>query len=434
MSVAVVAAVAVAFAAARCADAVVLAAPQATPRVAVGARPGDSERGDTTARRLAVRLQRAVDAAREGGTIRLEPTRYRFQPVPYADSTCANCERPDSLIRATRGLLVRGKNVRVVGAGPGRTILETHAGYGVLFEDCTGCAIDSLTVTGGVRDTSGMASDAGVVVKGGRVSLYGVDINENLGDSAAVSRNVVGIMGVAARDGAELSVRGSQIVRNSWDGIALFRGVRAVIEDNWIDGVDRSTGGRHGGGRGVGIGVTWDASAVIRGNAVRHYWKGIGAFVDAQVLAEQNVVEEIVTWGMTLWDADKGRPHGTFRNNVIYRTGACGIAVWRGDSVPPEPGMIVGNALVETGQNPRYDKGDVYCSQRALALDRLPSAMRVAENLRFANREVAGKSFVAEMDSAGFAVKVRGLVDLLARRRALQGTRFMQRFGPGAGR
>jgi hypothetical protein len=100
--------------------------------------------------------------------------------------------------------------------------------------------------------------------------------------------------------------------------------------------------------------------------------------------------------------------------------------------VPPEPGSIVGNALVETGANPRYDKGDVYCSQRALALDRLPAAMRVAENLRFANREAAGKSFVAEMDSAAFAAKVRGLVDLLASRRALRGTEFMRRFGAGA--
>jgi len=243
---------------------------------------------------------------------------------------------------------------------------------------------------------------------------------------------VVGIMGVTARDGAELTVRGCQVVRNSWDGIALFRGARAVIEDNWIDGVDRSTGGRHGGGRGVAIGVTWDARALVLGNAVRHYWKWIGVFVDAQVVAEENVIEEIVTWGMTLWDADKGRPHGTFRNNAIYRTGACGIAVWRGDSVPPEPGSIVGNALVETGANPRYDKGDVYCSQRALALDRLPAAMRVAENLRFANREAAGQSFVAAADSAGFATKVRGLVEILSSRPALRGTEFMRRFGPGA--
>ncbi len=431
------AAIASAFAGARAADAGVIAAAATTKAkspVAVGARPGDLGPADPTARLRGDELQRAVTAARDGGTVRLEPGLYQFRAIPYADSTCANCERPDSLIRATRGLLVRGRGVRLVGAGPGRTILETRAGYGVLFEHCTDCGLDSLTVTGGIRDTSGMASDAAVVVKGGRVSLNGLDIAENLGDSAIVKRTVVGIMGVTARDGAELTVRGCQMVRNSWDGIALFRGVRAVIEDNWIDGVDQSSGGRHGGGRGVGIGVTWDARALVRGNAVRHYWKGIGVFVDAQVVAEENVIEEILTWGMTLWDADKGRPHGTFRNNVIYRTGACGIAVWRGDSVPPEPGEIVGNALVETGANPRYDTGNVYCSQRALALDRLPVAMRVAENLRFANREAAGRTFAAETDSAGFATKVRGLVHLLGARRALRGTEFMKRFGPGAGR
>jgi hypothetical protein len=163
--VAVMAAIAGALAGSRCGGTGVAAAaasPQAT--VMVGSQPGDSERADPPERRLAEDLQRAVEAAREGGTVRLEAARYRFQPVPYADSTCANCERPDSLIQATRALLITGRGVRLVGAGPGRTILETRAGYGVLFENCTDCAIESLTVTGGANDTGSMASGAAVVV------------------------------------------------------------------------------------------------------------------------------------------------------------------------------------------------------------------------------------------------------------------------------
>ena len=52
-----------------------------------------------------------------------------------------------------------------------------------------------------------------------------------------------------------------------------------MIEGNWIDGVDLARGERIGGGRGVGIGATWNAYANVRGNVVRRYWKGIGAFV-----------------------------------------------------------------------------------------------------------------------------------------------------------
>jgi len=407
-------------------------APEAPGKVVHAAPPGDVLSGDGSRSAPYQDLQRAVDRVRDGGTVQLQDGRYRLHPRPYADSTCANCERPDTVIAATRGLLVRGRGIRVTGAGPG-TVLETGAGYGVLFEQCAGCALESLTVTGGARDTSGMASDAAVVVKGGRVRIAGVEIRDNLGDSTTVKRTVVGIMGVTGRDGAELTVRDCRIVRNSWDGIALYRGARAVIEGNWIDGVDRAVGGRHGGGRGVGIGVTWDARAEVRGNAVRRYWKGIGAFVDAHVVAEENVVEEIATWGMTLWDADRGRPHGTFRNNAIYHTGACGIAVWRGDSVPPTPGEVRGNALVATGQNTRYDAGDVYCSQQALALDRRPGGLSVAENTLYANREPGGKTGSADADSAEFVARAHPLVERLARWPSLRDTAFLRRFGGGTG-
>ena len=402
-----------------------------TARAVFVAPPGDASGGEGSFGNPFGDVQRAIEAAHASGTVRLLPGRYRLRPVAYADSTCANCQRPDTLIQATRALIVRGSGVHLVGAGASRTVLETHAGYGVLFERCEDCALESLTVTGGERDMSGAASDAAVVVKGGRVSLRALELADNLGDSATVRRTVVGIMGVTGRDGAELLVEGCRIVRNSWDGVGLYHGVRAVITDNWIDGVDRAVGGRHGGGRGVGIGVTWDARAQVRGNAVRRYWKGIGAFVDAQVVAEENVVEEIATWGLTLWDADRGRPHGTFARNAVYRTGACGVSVWRGDSVPPEPGSVIGNALVETGQNAKYDAGDVYRSQRALALDRLPQALKVADNVLLPNREAGGKRGGADVDSTEFAARVRSLLEALERRPALRETAFMGRFGGG---
>ena len=236
-------------------------------------------------------------------------------------------------------------------------------------------------------------------------------------------------MGVTARDGADLTVEGCRIVRNSWDGVALYRGATATIAGNWIDGVDCAVGGRHGGGRGVGIGVTWDARAQVRGNAVRRYWKGIGAFVDAQVVAEENVVEEVATWGMTLWDAEKGKPRGAFAHNAVYRTGACGISVSRAEGLPPEPGHLIGNALVATGSNPKYDPGDVYCSQRALALDRLPPGFAVASNLPFANREAGGRPGAADLDSTAFRSQLDPLIWRLSRWPSLKETDFLKRFG-----
>jgi hypothetical protein len=373
-------------------------------------------------------LQSAVDAVRAGGAVRLLPGRYGLRRTAYADSTCANCQRPDTLIRASRGLLVTGRGIHLIGSGTDSTVIETGAGYGLLFERCEGCAVESLAVTGGVRDTSGSASDAAVVVKGGRVTLSGCRLADNLGDSATVARTVVGIAGVAARDGAVVNIEANRIERNSWDGVALYRGARARIVANWIDGVDRAVGGRHGGGRGVGIGCTWDARAEIRGNAVRRYWKGIGAFVDAQVTAEENVIENIVTWGLALWDAGSGRPSARFHGNAVYRTGACGVLVSRGDASPPEPGSIAGNALVETGANPRYDSGEVYCTQTALALDHAPAGLRTADNLHYRNREPGDRPGAADVGRAVFLRRVAPLVERLEAWPALRGTDFLERF------
>jgi len=149
--------------------------------------------------------------------------------------------------------------------------------------------------------------------------------------------------------------------------------------------VDRAAAGQAGGGRGVAIGVTWDARATVEYNLLRRYWKGLGIFVDARVTARNNVIEEMLTWGLAIWDADSGAPAGIIEDNAIYRTGACGVTITR--SLPgPDPGSLSGNVIVRTAQNPRYDDPELYCHQCALSIFSKPDNFIIEDNLFFDNR------------------------------------------------
>ena len=370
-------------------------------------------------------------AAAPGTTFRLAPGDYHLSPAPYVDPTCGNCEDPATAVPATLGLRLAGRDLVLAGAGPDSTVIHTHAGYGILIEDCDGCAIESLALTGGVRDPDGRATDAAVVVRRSRAAIRGCRIADNIGDPAIIDSVVVGIIGVAGREGARLTVAGCEIRRNSWDGVALYRGAEAEIEGNVIDGVDRARGKTAGGGRGVGIGMTWDARATVRGNLVCNYWKGIGVFVDARATVEENVVEEILTWGMSLWDAGRGLPAAVMDGNAVYRTGACGVSVVRDSAAAePAPGRLTGNAIVESGQDPRYDTGEPYCFQTAIARHAVPPDFAIERNLLYGNREAGGEPGRADLDEAAFRSAVGPLVERLGRWPGLRRSSFLARFGP----
>jgi parallel beta-helix repeat protein len=226
------------------------------------------------------------------------------------------------------------------------------------------------------------------VVKHGSLTIRGNRIHGNIGDSTLVAENIVGSMGICGRENARLTIEDNEIRHNSWDGIALYRGAEAVIRGNLIDGVDQATADQAGGGRGVAIGITWDARAVVEYNLLRRYWKGLGIFVDARVSARNNVIEDMLTWGLALWDADAGAPTGFIEDNVVYRTGACGITITR-SSPGPDPGRLIGNVVVRTGQNPRYDDPDLYCHQCALSIFSRPDNFLIEDNLFFDNRRAS---------------------------------------------
>ncbi|MCH7875988.1 MAG: right-handed parallel beta-helix repeat-containing protein [Gemmatimonadetes bacterium] len=383
---------------------------------------------DPPAARGMSNLQRAIAGLEGPAIVSLARGHYDLLPAEFTDSSCGNCEDPTEHVPATVGLVVQGIGIRIVGADPRTTIIHTGAGYGILFDGCDGCALERVTVTGGVRDPDGRATDAAVVVRDGAVELSACRIADNIGDSATVARVVVGIAGVVGRERASIDLHTCEITRNSWDGVALYRGAVAEIRDNVIDGVDKARGAQVGGGRGVGIGLTWDARATVERNLVTRYWKGIGVFVDAQATVRENVVEDMLTWGIAFWGAGDGRPVATIERNVIFGTGACGVMI-AVDSVGAEPpGALLGNLLIQTGQDERYDSGEPYCTQRPVALEAVPEGFVIANNVFHDNRQPGDAPRVQDVDRDGFLERARALLASLRQHSALHRAVLFQTF------
>jgi hypothetical protein len=392
-------------------------------------RPGgDAPTGAPTRRS---NLQRALDGLRGPAEVRLSAGYYDLLPDTFTDPTCGNCEDPATPVPATFGARIAGRGIELIGAGPDDVIIRTNAGYGLYFDGCDGCVLQGVTVTGGVRDADGRATDGGVVVRDGTVMIRDCAIRDNIGDPATVAETVVGIAGLVGREGGELRVQRCAITRNSWDGIALYRGALAHIHENVIDGVDRARGATVGGGRGVGIGLTWDARATVIGNLVRNYWKGIGVFVNAEATVAENIVEDILTWGLAYWAAgESNAPVAHFHGNAVYRTGACGAMLDR--AAPPAPGQrtgsLRGNLFIETGQDPRYDEGEPYCWQRPIARHAVPPGFELAGNLVLGARQPGHAwPLEPELDRATFDARAAATLERLRRRPSLITARLFDR-------
>lgn len=272
-------------------------------------------------------LQKAIDEAKDGGLIKILPGRYEAQPKPYIEEICGNCVNPGTRVHATRGFIVQGKRLELRGSGPGKTILVTNAGYGVLFEQSFGSMLTGVTITGGIRDPDGNATDAAVVAKYSRLTVQGVEIVDNQDRADDV---VVGIGGIFGRENSELFILGNTIRGNGWDGVALYRGSQAVIADNEIAI-----------GRGAGIGITWDASTLVYRNRISGYWKGIGTFGTSRAIVRNNAVFDNLGWGI----AATGQSFMEVTNNVVFRNGNCGFARWEKTA----RGVLSNNIIVQNG-------------------------------------------------------------------------------------
>jgi len=196
--------------------------------------------------------------------VNLQSGNYYLQPTHFVEETCGNCEEANTAVNATFGLKISGKNIRIMGPEDRSAIIHTNSGYGLYVLDCVDFYLENVTFTDGIRDTSAMVSDAAIVVKNSRAFIENNLITNNLGDSLMIAKHISGIMGICCRENSSVSIINNEIIRNSWDGIALYRDAEAIIEGNIIDGIDKAGGRVPGGGRGVAIGVTWNAKAKIK--------------------------------------------------------------------------------------------------------------------------------------------------------------------------
>jgi len=272
-------------------------------------------------------LQELIENTPSDTTLFLKNRIYKTEPKEIIEDICGNCINPLTIVQATVGFYIKDKSITIFGENPDSTILITNAGYGILFENSYGSSINNLTVTGGIRDTDGNATDAGIVVKNSRIIIENVHIVNNI---HRIDTVVVGIGGVFGREGGELFIINNIIRNNGWDGVALYRGATAVIADNIIET-----------GRGAGIGITWDASAIVYRNRISGYWKGIGTFGESRAVVRNNAVNDNLGWGIIA----TGKAYMEVLNNVIYHNGNCGFAVWEETA----SGILKNNIIVKNG-------------------------------------------------------------------------------------
>ena len=272
-------------------------------------------------------LQEAIDAAPDGGKLKLQPITFQASPQDFVDGLCGNCLDPVTDVEASYGFHIKGKSLTLQWSGSDSTTLVTNAGYGIFIEDCPSVKIYDLAITGGERDQDGNATCAAVVVRNSNVEVAHCRIYDNHGN---FEETICGIGGVFGREGAILNIHHNVIRDNSWDGIALYRGAIAQIHHNEIYN-----------GRGAAVGITWDARADVIGNDIHDYWKGIGSFGETRVGAYHNFVHDLHGWGIIA----TGTSDMICRNNTVVRCGNVGIAGWS-DEARME---IVNNIIANNG-------------------------------------------------------------------------------------
>ncbi len=272
-------------------------------------------------------LQYAIDQAQDGDTLRLNPGIYSARPEPFSEALCGNALEHKTAVEASRGFLIQDKRLHILGLSAEETTLITNAGYGILFLNSRGSVIENLAVTGGKRDPDGNATDAAIVAKFSTITVRNLHIRDN---TDRIDTVVVGIGGIFGREDSELTLINNRITNNGWDGIALYRGATAYITDNLIKE-----------GRGAGIGITWDATAVVMRNEISGYWKGIGTFGASRAVVTNNLVKDCLGWGIIA----TGDSYLDAVNNNVIHIGNCGLAIWSESC----RGRFVNNIIIDNG-------------------------------------------------------------------------------------
>jgi hypothetical protein len=330
----------------------------------------------------------------------LGPGEFHLTPKYEVDTNICSSRGKAIPVRYTYGLRINARYVRITGSEKFGSMIFTNSGYGILFENCGHAIMEGVIITAGQRDRDSMATDAAVVIRNSTVDIINNIIFDNKGDSGMLAITHEGIMGICVREGGHAYISDNQIGRNSWNGIGVLKDATATIEKNVIDGVDNyyqnvgyprlyhsTAENLLDGGRGIGILFTRNAKGSVTYNIIKRYRCGIGIFVSADASINNNVIENIKTWGICIWDGDSGRPVARIDKNVIFKTGACGIGIIRYDiTAKADPGYVKNNIMVETAQDRNFDAPDRYCYQCALAVQAAPRNFIIDKNVFYQNR------------------------------------------------
>jgi hypothetical protein len=95
----------------------------------------------------------------------------------------------------------------------------------------------------------------------------------------------------------------------------------------------------------------------------------------------------------------------------------------------PEPGCLRENLFLRTGQNPKYDSGEPYCFQTAVAKHAAPDNFRVEGNLFLANREAGGAPGSGDQEGTAFLARSQPILGRLAAWPSLRESRLLHRLG-----
>jgi hypothetical protein len=104
----------------------------------------------------------------------------------------------------------------------------------------------------------------------------------------------------------------------------------------------------------------------------------------------------------------------------------------RSSTGPPEAGFLRENLFLRTGQNPKYDTGEPYCFQVAIAQYAPGGGFNLEGNLFLDNREAGGAAGSGDLERAAFLTRAQPLLARLASWPSLQESGLLARLGPDA--
>jgi hypothetical protein len=263
------------------------------------------------------------------GTYELTPRTRLVPPEPsgLTDDAMYRSGHEDESISVRVGAVVSGRNITLEGSPEGETVIRTHAGYGIYLEHCKDCAIERVTISGGVVDSLQRSGDGAVVVRESSARVRNCVIKDNYD----VVGTEFGIAGICVREGGVLKAEFNEIACLSAPAVSIFDGGVTSIQNNLIKG---------------GIQATGKYRAVIEKNLITQQYWGIRAG-GGSLEIRGNIIETVSMQGIFI---NSSRDAAVDRN-VVFDCGGVGIYAIRAIYSAGQL-RVTRNLIVATGVDP----------------------------------------------------------------------------------